>query len=210
MPAYFQAPLAQEIQKLPASAPDIQHGLAVPEEVEVTTLAVADKVLGTAEDVLEGVVGSRALRITVTAAVALDAPCHRLLEDLERGAGYVRESAGLGHQPVCGLYAGNEPAKLLAERTDSGEELVVDLLLLRRERGDKTGYRLPGEAASTRPLSGGSSNCSLTLPVCGAGIVSGPLGQPFLQAVEPLILRPGLLPVVVYGAQHVGAVFRVT
>src|SRR3712207_3260719 len=80
----FRSPLAQEIQKLSASAPDIKHGLTVPEEVEVTSLAVADKVLGTTEDILERVVGSPALR--VTAAVALDAPSHRLLEDLERGA----------------------------------------------------------------------------------------------------------------------------
>ena len=52
--------------------------------------------------------------ITVTAAIALDAPCHRLLEDLERGTGYVGERAGLGHQPVRGFYAGDEPAQLFA------------------------------------------------------------------------------------------------
>src|SRR3712207_8792137 len=46
----FRSPLAQEIQKLSASAPDIKHGLTVPEEVEVTSLAVADKVLGTTEE----------------------------------------------------------------------------------------------------------------------------------------------------------------
>src|SRR5215212_7884328 len=79
----LHAPLAQKIQKLSASAPDIKHGLAVPEEVEVASLAVADKVLGTAEDILERVVGPPAPCSTVTAVVALDAPCHRLLEDLE-------------------------------------------------------------------------------------------------------------------------------
>ena len=79
----LQAPLAQKIQKLSASAPDIKHGLAVPEEVEVSSLAVADKVLGAAEDILERVLGPPAPCSAVTAVVALDAPCHRLLEDLE-------------------------------------------------------------------------------------------------------------------------------
>src|SRR5215203_6310808 len=45
--------------------------------------------------------------------------------------------------------------------------------------------------------------------MCG-WCVCGALGQSPLQAVEPLAVRPGLLPVVVYGAQQVGAVFRVT
>jgi hypothetical protein len=148
--------------------------------------------------------------MSLAVAVALDAPGHRLLEDLERGARYVRESAGLGHQPVCGLYAGNETAQLLAERADGGEELVVDLLLLRRERRDKTGYCLPGEAASTGRFRTGVVRSFADATDLWDRCVSGPLGQPPLQAVESLIVRPGLLPVVVYGAKQVGAVFSVT